>query len=97
MYDLMNEEQFVSQFLEIRSDNFSAKGLRVLYNYLEDLADETTEHGLGIQFDPVAFCCQFSETTRENFEEEFVDEDIDDRKIGEFTDNGVKYYIINQE
>jgi hypothetical protein len=40
------------------SKNFSIEGARALQAYLDDLSDDIGEN---IEFDPIAWCCEFSE------------------------------------
>ena len=61
MYDTVNFSQFNDWF--VRDDNsyknnFSYEGRFALFNYLEELEDDT---GDKIEFDPIAFCCEYSE------------------------------------
>lgn len=39
-------------------DNFSYEGAKALMEYLDDLADQCGEN---IEYDPIAFCCEYSE------------------------------------
>ena len=41
-----------------REDNFTYEGLGALYDYLEELGDDTGEE---IELDVIAICCDFSE------------------------------------
>ena len=45
--------------------NFSYDGSKALLNYLEELADETGEN---IEYDPIAFCCDFTEFSNNDLE-----------------------------
>ena len=71
MYDTVNFNQFNNWFEKQRPDNFSYEGRFALFNYLEELDNETEDK---IEFDPIAFCCEYSEY--ENFKE--VQEHYDD-------------------
>ena len=71
MYDTVNFNQFNNWFEKQRPDNFSYEGRFALFNYLEELEDDT---GDKIEFDPIALCCEYSEY--ENFKE--VQEHYDD-------------------
>ena len=44
----MNEYEFVDQMQQIRPENFSREGCRVLHDYLENLSEEIDEN---IEFD----------------------------------------------
>ena len=54
----MNEYEFVDLMQQARADSFSREGCRVLHDYLENLSEEIDED---IKFDPIAFCCEWSE------------------------------------
>jgi len=71
MYDTVNFNQFNNWFEKQRPNNFSYEGRFALFNYLEELEDDT---GDKIEFDPIALCCEYSEY--ENFKE--VQEHYDD-------------------
>ncbi len=61
-----DENLFISRFEdykrvvtdENKNGNFSYKGLRFLFNYLEDLSEDT---GKNINLDVVALCCDYVE------------------------------------
>ena len=55
--------EFRDYFHEIRPDNFSYQGLRLLFDYLEEFEESTGEE---IEFDVIAICCDFSEDSFEN-------------------------------
>jgi len=88
--DTLHEAQFVDEFQKIRKENFSIFGLRALFQYLDGLSDDTGEN---IEFDPIAFCCEFSEYNLEDFnngyEEEYasIDElqENEERVLARFT------------
>ena len=62
--------QFANWFQEHRPHNFSRVGLQGLFDYLEEYEDSTGE---SIEFDPIAFCCEYTEY--ENMEEFWQDYD----------------------
>ena len=43
-----------------RKDNFSYEGLEILFDYLEELEQDTGEE---IEFDVIALCCDYAEST----------------------------------
>lgn len=55
--------EFRDYFHEIRPDNFSYQGLRILFDYLEEFEESTGED---VEFDVIAICCDFSEDSFEN-------------------------------
>lgn len=50
--------RFCDGFEPNRKDNFSYAGKRALFDYLEELEEDT---GQEIEFDPVALCCEYNE------------------------------------
>lgn len=58
MKQTINFSQFYDAFQAIRPDNFSYEGLRALYDWLEDYADDTGED---YALDVIALCCDFTE------------------------------------
>jgi len=55
----VNSSIFVDQFQKAnRMDNFSYDALLLLFNYLEDLADDLEEP---LELDVIALCCDYSE------------------------------------
>lgn len=52
--------EFRNAFLDIRPENFSFEGLRVLWLHFEEWQLET---GIYIDFDPVGICIDFMEST----------------------------------
>ena len=69
----MNEFDFKNEFKKIRPDNFSYDGLDVLYYHLIQFEEDPGEE---LEFDPIAYCCEFSEY--ENFKEVKQDYDVED-------------------
>lgn len=56
-----NENDFINEFKAYnRMDNFSFKGLRILFESLEETAIDC---GINIEMDVIALCCEYSEDT----------------------------------
>jgi hypothetical protein len=72
MKQTMNEFDFKNEFKKIRPNNFSDEGLSVLYNHLIQYEEDI---GLEEEFDPIAFCCEYTEY--ENYIELKKDYDVD--------------------
>ena len=72
MKQTINEFDFKNEFKKIRPDNFSYEGLSVLYNHIIQFEEDTGEE---LEFDPIAYCCEFSEY--ENYIELKKDYDVD--------------------
>lgn len=103
-----NENDFINEFrLYDRMDNFSYKGLRILFESLEQTAQDC---GVNIEMDVIALCCEYSEDSAEaiaigyniGYGEEgediiqLVEEYLQDNTYvcGQYEDdNGVAYFI----
>ncbi len=68
-----------------RMDQFSYEGLEVLFDYLDNLSEDTGET---IELDPVALCCEYYESSIQelidsyNIDVSEVDEDDPDSIVG---------------
>ena len=72
----VNEYEFRRAFETIRPDNFTYEGLGALYEYLEELSEDTGED---IELDVIALCCNFTEYNEEEARREFnIDPDVED-------------------
>ena len=69
----MNEFDFKNEFKKIRPDNFSYDGLTALYDYLIQYEEDC---GTELEFDPIAYCCEFSEY--DSFEDVKKNYDVED-------------------
>jgi hypothetical protein len=58
MIQTLTRIDFVDWFKKYRENNFSYMGLDALFDYLENLEEDS---GQQIEFDPVAICCEYSE------------------------------------
>lgn len=74
-----------------RNDNFSYKGKRVLFDYLEQYEDETGEK---IELDIIALCCDYQEMTFPEVAENYsidlsdcTDEDDIERTVMDYLNN----------
>jgi hypothetical protein len=54
----INEYEFCRWFEMHRPNNFSYNGLRALYDMLTSYEEDTGEE---IEYDPIAFCCEYTE------------------------------------
>ena len=72
-YDL---SMFISRFEDYgRDSQFSFSGFKVLFNFLEELAEDTGEP---IEIDVIGLCCDFTETELADIQRETGCEDLDD-------------------
>lgn len=105
-----NENDFINEFKAYnRMDNFSYKGLRILFESLEQTAIDCQ---VNIEMDVIALCCEYSEDTLadiiNNYNIDMTDCDSADEKIetvdyylqdntyvcGQYKDdNGVTYFV----
>jgi hypothetical protein len=69
--DTLHETRFAEEFKKIRKDDFTWDGLRALFEYLDDMSKDTGEN---IEFDPIGFCCEFSEYNLEEFNKDYDEE-----------------------
>tara|TARA_R110000787_G_scaffold80086_1_gene174551 strand:+ start:481 stop:771 length:291 start_codon:yes stop_codon:yes gene_type:complete len=91
MKQTINFNDFYDAFQEVRPANFSYEGLRALFDWLEDYADDTGEE---IELDVIALCCEFSEyESLEELQESYTTiqsiEDLHDETIVIKTDGGL--------
>jgi hypothetical protein len=54
----VNEYDFIRAFEDQRPDNFSTLALSAMFDWLDDLSDQTETP---MELDVVAICCEFSE------------------------------------
>ena len=73
MKNSINEYEFSRWFEEHRPNNFSYEGRKALYEMLESYEQDL---GTEIEFDPIAFCCGYTEY--EDMEEFWQDYDKED-------------------
>jgi hypothetical protein len=77
MKQTIGQYQFHDAFESIRPGNFSHEGLDALFNFLESLEDDTGEE---MELDVIAICCDFSEMTLKEINQDYSRdyEDIDE-------------------
>ena len=77
----LTKSEFVDEFLKIDSDSFSREALEVMFDYYNDV-------GVDVEFDPIAFRCDWSEYESEQdaLEQYGVDsmEDLEDMVVEVF-------------
>jgi len=84
MIETVSFTHFYDTFKKYRPDNFSYSGLRVLFDYLEEFENCTGEP---IEFDHIALCCDFHESTSAeiianySLDSEEYDEDDTDKLV----------------
>ena len=104
-----NENDFINEFKAYnRMDNFSYKGLRILFESLEQTAQDC---GINIEMDVIALCCEYSEDSIDdiinNYDIDLSDESYDSKEelvteylqdntfvCGQYEDDdGVTYFV----
>jgi len=74
----INENGFCDWFQLNRPNDFSPRGRRALFEMLENYEDDTGE---SIEFDPIAFCCEYTEyCDMEDFWNDYDKEDYPDEE-----------------
>ena len=58
MKKTVDREEFCDWFVKFRPNNFSYEGRLALFEMLESYESDTGEE---LEFDPLAFCCEYSE------------------------------------
>lgn len=70
-----NEYDFINEFKAYdRMDNFTMHGLRVLFNSLDELANDC---GMNIEMDVIALCCDYNELSINDIVNDYM-LDLDD-------------------
>ena len=69
MKTTVNFNDFVDGFQKMgRGNQFSYDGLKLIFDYLENLEEEIGEE---IEFDPISICCEFTESTLDDINNDF--------------------------
>ena len=63
MKKTINKQKFVQDFMDIRPDNFTRRGLETMYDYFKKYEEDI---GTEIEFDVIAICCEFHEDDYES-------------------------------
>ena len=83
MKKTITEFDFVNEFTAIRPNNFTREALYALFNWIEQLDEDTGEE---TEFDPIAICCDFTEydsltEVKEAYDDIETIENLQDRTI----------------
>ena len=97
MKQTINEYQFTEAFKRIRTNNFSYEGLKALFEWFEELENDTGEE---MELDVIAICCEFTEYENlKQYNDEYgneceeIDEIADDTTLIKIDD---ERFIIQQ-
>ena len=83
-----NENDFINEFTAYnRMDNFSYKGLRVMFDALNELAQDCE---MNIEMDVIGLCCEYSELSIDDVINDY-DIDLDDESFDDKTDLVIDY------
>ena len=88
----LNDEIFIKRFEDydrLKTDktggNFTRKGLKVLFKYLDELSEDTAQN---IKLDVIALCCDYSEYKNlDEYLKDFYTTDEINEKFAEFKEN----------
>lgn len=61
----INETQLYHDLKAMGRDNFSYDGAKALVEYLDELSEDIGEN---IEYDPIAFCCDYAEYSEKEYE-----------------------------
>lgn len=97
MYKNISFQDFRDEFAVMdRKDNFTYDGLKALFEYLEEIEEDTCEP---IELDVIALCCEFNEDPLEevlkNYELESLEHLQDETRVINFDEKtGLVLYEI---
>jgi hypothetical protein len=85
MKQTITESQFRDAFHDIRPNNFSYAALGELYEWLEQYEEDTETE---VELDVIAICCDFSEYTLEELQNDYgyMDEDSKEWDLDEWAE-----------
>lgn len=85
MKQTITESQFRDAFRDIRPDNFSYAALGELYEWLEQYEEDTDTE---VELDVIAICCDFSEYTLEELQNDYgyMDDDSKEWDLDEWAE-----------
>ena len=96
-----NENDFINEFKACnRQDNFSYEGLRVMFDALNELAQDCE---MVIEMDVIALCCEYSELSVDDVIRDYqLDDDVDvidylhehTMVLGNYDIDGVEYVLF---
>ena len=68
MKQTVTESMFIDAFRQISPENFTISGLRAMFEYFDNLEEETGEE---IELDVIAICVDFAQYTEEEIRQEY--------------------------
>ena len=77
-----------------RLDNFSAWGLNQLFDYFEQYEQDSGEQ---IEFDCIAICCEYSETTIKDAKDDYGQNELTDEEFIEYLQENTQLVAYDDE
>ena len=103
MFQRVGFNDFRDAFHNMGRDNhFSYEGLRILFDWIENLDDET---GQDTELDVIALCCEFDEMSQSDIREAYELDNVEDvhdfihdntMVCGSYDAEGETFYIFQQ-
>ena len=89
MYQSINFSYFCDAFRSMdRQDQFTYDAKRALFDYLEDMEDQT---GQRIELDVIALCCEYVESTFDEVRQSYSLEGMSDEDVSEYICENTTY------
>jgi len=94
MYIQVTDSIFKDELKAIRPNQFSDEGLGLLFDYLTESEDNGTEQQ--IELDVIGICCDFTESTIEDFKSEYryLFTEFEDYQIKQLIEEYIGYRSI---
>lgn len=91
IYQEVNFSYFVDGFYRVnRGEQFSHEALAKLFDFYNELSSDLGEP---IKFDPIAICCEWVETSKEEIIEDYDLCEVDDPI--KYLEDNTQYYILD--
>lgn len=89
MYQSINFSSFVDAFRSHdRQDQFTYGAKRALFDYLEDLEEQT---GQPVELDVIALCCEYVESTFDDIRRDYLLGDMPDEAVADWICENTAY------
>jgi len=95
MKTTVNFSEFRDLFQQIRPDNFSYQGQKILFNYFEDYEESAGEE---LELDVIGLCCDFAESDYQSIAADYsieldpeMDEDYQKQQVIEHSEGEGAY------
>lgn len=89
MFQSVKFSDFCDSFRALdRQDQFTYDAKRALFDYLEDIEDQT---GQRIELDVIALCCDYVESTFDEVRQSYLLENMSDEDVAEYICENTAY------